>query len=216
MQGGVVPRSRLTQEERKAKTREALIAAATRLFAKRGVEATSLDDIAEEAGYTKGAIYANFRNKRALFEAVIERHLVQIDPAPLLRADLSLPDRLAIAGRQLAEISETISRETVLLDMEARLDWFRNPKSRARWGRVGTQWPDFPAQFIALNEAQGAEPAVEIHDLMRLMGILGRGILLGLAENPGALSPKTIETLFRLLGGRASKTTGQTAARSAG
>ena len=198
-------RTRLTQEERKAKTREALIEAATRLFARRGVEATSLDDIAGEAGYTKGAIYANFPNKRALLEAVIERHLVQIDPAPLLREDLSLPDRLAIMGRTLAEISETMPRETVLLDMEARLDWFRNPKSRARWAKVGTQWPDFPEQFIALNEAQGAQPPVEIEELIRLMGILGRGILLGLAENPGAVSPKTIETLFRLLGGNARK-----------
>jgi AcrR family transcriptional regulator len=50
-------RTRLTQEERKARTREAILAAAVRLFARQGVEATSLDQIAEAAGYTKGAIY---------------------------------------------------------------------------------------------------------------------------------------------------------------
>jgi AcrR family transcriptional regulator len=85
-----MPRTRLTQSARKAKTREAIVAAATRRFALRGVEATSLDDVAEAAGFTKGAIYANFPNKRALVEAVIERNIVQIDPALLVRPDLPL------------------------------------------------------------------------------------------------------------------------------
>ena len=84
-----MPRTRLTQQARKAKTREAIVAAATRRFALRGVEATSLDDVAEAAGFTKGAIYANFPNKRALVDAVIERNIVQIDPALLVRPDLS-------------------------------------------------------------------------------------------------------------------------------
>ena len=92
------PRTRLTQQARKAKTREAIVAAATRRFALRGVEATSLDDVAEAAGFTKGAIYANFPSKRALVEAVIERSIVQIDPALLVRPDLSLADRLALSA----------------------------------------------------------------------------------------------------------------------
>ena len=198
-------RSRLTREDRKAKTRDELIAAATRLFAFRGFQATTLDDIAEAAGFTKGAIYANFPNKRALFEAVLERHVVTIDPAPLVQSDLPLSERLAFMGRALAKLAGNLPRETVLLDIEARLDALRNPRSRRRWDKwaqqVAGNWPDVPARFEAVNTAQGARPPFSTGELLGLMGILGRGIIRGLAETPGAVTPASIETLFRLLSG---------------
>ena len=52
-----------TREERKARTRADLIAAADRLFTGNGFHATSLDAIADEAGYTKGAVYSSFESK---------------------------------------------------------------------------------------------------------------------------------------------------------
>ena len=200
-----MPRTRLTREDRKAKTRDELIGAATRLFAFRGFQATSLDDIAEAAGFTKGAIYANFPNKRALFEAVLERHVVTIDPAPLIQADLPLSERLAFMGRALAKLAGSLPRETVLLDIEARLDALRNPRSRRRWDKwaqaVAGNWEDVPARFEAVNTAQGARPPFGTGELLGMMGILGRGIIRGLAETPGAVTPASIETLFRLLSG---------------
>src|SRR4030095_3258352 len=125
-----MPRTRLTQQARKAKTREAIVAAATRRFALRGGEPTSLDDVAEAAGFTKGAIYANFPNKRALVDAVIERNIVQIDPALLVRCDLSLGGRLTLIGREVAELTRSVPRETVLLDLEYSLAALRNPRER--------------------------------------------------------------------------------------
>jgi AcrR family transcriptional regulator len=197
-----MPRTRLTQQARKAKTREAIVAAATRRFALRGVDATSLDDIAEAAGFTKGAIYANFPNKRALVEAVIERNIVQIDPAMLVRPDLPLADRLALIGREVAALTRTVPRETVLLDLEYSLSTLRNSRKRATVpARLQTQWDDVPARFAALNAAQGARPPFESAELLRLAGILARGIIRGLAETPDALTPGAIETLFRLLAG---------------
>jgi AcrR family transcriptional regulator len=200
-----MPRTRLTQQARKAKTREAIVAAATRRFALRGVEATSLDDVAEAAGFTKGAIYANFPNKRALVDAVIERNIVQIDPAILVRPDLSLADRLALIGREVAELTRTVPRETVLLDLEYSLAALRNPRKRAtlpdRLRAQQTQSKDVPAQFDALNAAQGAHPPIESAELLRLAAILARGIIRAAAEMPDALTPGAIETLFRLLAG---------------
>ena len=200
-----MPRIRLSQQARKAKTREAIVAAATRRFALRGVDATSLDDVAEAAGFTKGAIYANFPNKRALVDAVIERNIVQIDPALLVRSDLSLADRLALIGREVAELTRSVPRETVLLDLEYSLAALRNPRKRATPpGRVQAQqaqWKDVPADFEALNAAQGARPPFESAELLRLAGILARGIIRAAAEMPDALTPGAIETLFRLLAG---------------
>ena len=200
-----MPRTRLTQQARKAKTREAIVAAATRRFALRGVEATSLDDVAEAAGFTKGAIYANFPNKRALVEAVIERNIVQIDPALLVRSDLPLADRLALIGREVAELTRTVPKETVLLDLEYSLATLRNPRKRATLPapvqKQQAQWNDVPARFEALNAAQGASPPFESAELLRLAGILARGLIRAMAETPDALSPSAIETLFRLLAG---------------
>ena len=51
---------RLSREERKARTRVDLLAAARTVFLRRGFHGATLDEIAEEAGYTKGAVYSNF------------------------------------------------------------------------------------------------------------------------------------------------------------
>ena len=56
-------------------TREHLIETAARLFGRRGYADTPLEDVVREAGLTRGAVYHHFEDKRALFEAVIERAL---------------------------------------------------------------------------------------------------------------------------------------------
>ncbi|HLU61385.1 MAG TPA: TetR family transcriptional regulator [Gammaproteobacteria bacterium] len=70
--------ARRTKEEAQA-TREKLLDAAARMFCARGVTATSLDDIAREAGMTRGAIYWHFRNKQDLIEALMERKRMPLD-----------------------------------------------------------------------------------------------------------------------------------------
>jgi AcrR family transcriptional regulator len=64
-----------TRVERKAQTRAELIGAAERLFKRDGFHATSVDAVADEAGYTKGAVYSNFASKEDLFFAVYERRV---------------------------------------------------------------------------------------------------------------------------------------------
>jgi AcrR family transcriptional regulator len=63
---------RLTREERKAETRTALIAAARKVFARRGFEAATVEEIAAEAGFTTGAVYSNFGGKDDLVMAVVD------------------------------------------------------------------------------------------------------------------------------------------------
>lgn len=77
----------MTRAEKKAKTREELLDAAMRLFCARGFHATSLDLVAAEAGYTKGAVYSNFRSKEDLFFGLYERRVAQA--VPQLRAALA-------------------------------------------------------------------------------------------------------------------------------
>jgi AcrR family transcriptional regulator len=65
----------LTRAERQQRTREELVDAAERLFSGQGFHATSIDAVAAEAGFTKGAIYSNFESKEDLFFAVYERRV---------------------------------------------------------------------------------------------------------------------------------------------
>jgi AcrR family transcriptional regulator len=60
-------------QQRTAATRQALLAAARRIFARDGFEACRIEDIAAAAGYTRGAFYAHFRAKEDLFFAIFEQ-----------------------------------------------------------------------------------------------------------------------------------------------
>ncbi|MFH8567534.1 TetR/AcrR family transcriptional regulator [Streptomyces sp. NPDC017993] len=65
-------RKRLTREESRQQTRERLLAAAAELFVERGVNGTSVEQIAERAGYTRGAFYGNFEDKNALVAELLQ------------------------------------------------------------------------------------------------------------------------------------------------
>lgn len=80
-------------------TRNSLLDAAEHLFAERGVSRTSLNDIAVEAGTTRGAIYWHFRDKAALFNAMMER------------VTMPLEDTLACAGQPSADDTPTAPLE---------------------------------------------------------------------------------------------------------
>ena len=64
---------RPTRAERSARTRSELLAAAERRFFVHGYHGTTLDDIADEAGYTKGAVYSTFKSKAGLFLALFDQ-----------------------------------------------------------------------------------------------------------------------------------------------
>lgn len=66
-------RKRLTHEERRLQTRERLLDAAQDLFVERGFLSTSLEEIAEAAGYTRGAFYSNFSDKTDLLIESLRR-----------------------------------------------------------------------------------------------------------------------------------------------
>src|SRR5436190_16256388 len=96
---------RPTRGERKDQTRAELIAAARLVFLRRGFHSATLEEIAEEAGYTKGAVYSNFGGKDELFLGVLdaqyERQLRT--HATLMYEGATLEAGVRAAARQLAE-----------------------------------------------------------------------------------------------------------------
>jgi AcrR family transcriptional regulator len=67
----------LTRREKQQRTRQALLEAAVKLFCERGLEGASVDEVAQAAGYTKGAFYANFKSKEELFLVMLDQQFAQ-------------------------------------------------------------------------------------------------------------------------------------------
>ena len=89
----------------RAETRRRIIDAATTVFAREGIAATSLNDVAAEAGLTKGAVYSNFTGRDDLVLTIMEEHIVErMDRATRVFAELAdLDEATAEAGTRLLE-----------------------------------------------------------------------------------------------------------------
>ena len=115
-------RKRLTHEERRLQTRERLLEAAQALFIKRGFGATSLEQIADAAGYTRGAFYSNFKDKADLL----------IESLRLRGPNLSCNLRAVISVLNHYLQSE----ESFRLWVEASLVATQDPAFRARFDSI--------------------------------------------------------------------------------
>ncbi len=72
MPGAETASPRLSRKERQRQTRERLLEAAERVFLRRGLQGSSVEEIAAEAGYTRGAFYSNFKSKDELFVELLQ------------------------------------------------------------------------------------------------------------------------------------------------
>src|SRR5918999_4690961 len=61
-----------TRRQRQAETRSSLLRSASKLFCRHGLEGASVEDVAQDAGYTKGAFYSNFKSKEELFLVMLD------------------------------------------------------------------------------------------------------------------------------------------------
>jgi AcrR family transcriptional regulator len=142
-----MPVERWTPARRRELTRNALLSAAAEVFARRGFEGASLEEIAEAAGFTRGAIYKNFRNKEDLFFAVSDRDYTARLQAFSERLDQRTgrfdPAELAALWRAtVADIDD------LALTMEMRLYAMRNPEVRQRFAEHQRAMREVLAEFI--------------------------------------------------------------------
>lgn len=106
-------------------SKDNLLAAATQAFGNAGFEAASLDDIAAQAGVTKGSLYHHFESKRDLFEAVYRRELdreVRVFRAAYAASDAD-PWRAFRAGchAYIDTIMDPLARQIAIVDAPAVL-----------------------------------------------------------------------------------------------
>lgn len=123
---------RLTRDQAREQTRVRLLDAATLSIARKGLAATSVEDIAAQAGYTRGAFYSNFSNKSDLFFELL-RHDHQ-DTMKSWRKLLNSASFSEDPRKQLASLFAQCYRDEnhYLIWTEARLHAIRDAKFRQR------------------------------------------------------------------------------------
>src|SRR4051794_24394572 len=131
----VSPQPRRSQTERREATREALIAAARRLFTERGYEDVGTEEIVRAAGVTRGALYHHYGDKASLLEAVyirVEAESTERVARIVLGSELHSPLEAMKAGivAFLEECEKPELRQVALHDAPAVLGW-------GRWREIG-------------------------------------------------------------------------------
>ena len=138
------PARRLRQGERTQATRTALLASAERIFARDGFEAARIEDIALDAGRTRGAFYANFDGKAEIFIAlrsITFRRLRSEVSALLANVRGKKARERRVALYLLEQIHDS---QSLLLQLEFKLFAIRHPEMRAELAKhhLDAQTPD--------------------------------------------------------------------------
>jgi AcrR family transcriptional regulator len=194
--GGV---ARVTRAESKERTRQRLLAEAQRLFRERGYAATSLEQIAEAAEVTKGAIYGHFASKEDLMLSALEAA-----PAPDYSATLNdesrpLRERLAQFGRAVAA-DEPGDTEELAMYLEFFAALLRAPDALQRY-RSGRERR--LRQLADADGGDGGKLAAEVTPVQAWA--IGQAMLVGLQIekrlSPRLVTPEVFERAFSLLAG---------------
>jgi AcrR family transcriptional regulator len=188
--------------EHVAQTRAALVAAGRRLFGRAGFAATSVEDLAREAGVTTGALYHHFPTKAALFEAVFELvHLELMQASGEAAANADAPMELLALGFEafLDQVLKPDVQRIVITDAPSVL-------GPARFTELDERYA-FAAIVAALDAAaqSGALRADDPQTLATLLlGMLTRGgMLIASSAEPVATRNAVAATLRSILAGLA-------------
>jgi AcrR family transcriptional regulator len=172
-ESGTEPATRMSRAERKEKTRELLLDAAIEVFAEKGYHGASLDDVAETAGFTKGAVYSNFTRKSDLFRALMQRE-TQRRRAALRGAIEAVPLNLLpdVAGEMLRD-PDLDQRDRNTLTVEFWLAAVRDPSLRQTLVDASGDFGDIIEAKLAQG---GGRPGMNGAELAAIIDALAIGL----------------------------------------
>src|SRR4051812_10096920 len=198
---GLMPRTtaRPSREEKKAMTRKKLLEAAAAVFARRGFNGASLDDVAEEAGLTKGAVYSNFASKDDLIAALLEQRLdhVQYTIPDLVDPDASREEQANQAAALFMQMFER-DRDMHLLGIEFMAHMARNPHL-ARRESYHRRVADMAADMEQRAKENGYVLPLPAQDLVIALFALGQVLIMERLVNPDYVPDDLFALLLNLL-----------------
>jgi AcrR family transcriptional regulator len=197
-------RKRLTREEQRAETRQRLLDAAAKVFVKQGFQGASVEEICEQAGYSRGAFYSNFETKEQMFvellhDRVYDEFRSVVEQVP---TDIAPADRIRWVAEHLREGYSRPPEDWIFsLWLECLAHAARHPEFRSL---AATFWSGTrqmgAAGISAAYEEMGKEPPVEPKHISTAMTALDIGLavqhLVDPDEVPVELYPRLYELLF--------------------
>jgi AcrR family transcriptional regulator len=179
-----------------ASSRDQLLAAASRVFARAGYHGASMSEIAAEAGFSKGALYWSFASKEELFFALLDELDEQL--RALIAASATLPKEPERSGELSRELSAVLTdaRDLVLLFHEYSALAVRDRKVAARYAQRNARLREEIAAAVRLrHETIGVPLAMPAEDLATTLIALVDGLSIQQLTEPDAVP----EELFGLI-----------------
>jgi AcrR family transcriptional regulator len=172
------PPKRLTRQEQRERTRERLIDTAAEVFAERGFHGAAVEEIAERAGYTRGAFYSNFEGKDDLFLAVYDKRMEKrVGEVSTMMRESGAPVDFFATLRE-SRVEDPANLEWLNLQSEFLLYALRNPEVRPkfaeRFRRVRRLYAHAIEEVFA---AMGLAVPGPVEDLAIILQIVDEGSL---------------------------------------
>ena len=168
------------RQEKKARTREALLDSAARVFSQRGYHDASLEEIAAEAGRSTGAVYSSFAGKDALFLTLVDREISHETEAFLkaVGGGGSVEERMRRGAAQWLDFLRR-EPELFMLTMEFWARAVRDPGQRPRYIELRAQLTDAIARTLETGSRElGVELPLPARDLAVVLESLADGFAL--------------------------------------
>jgi len=196
------------QEERSQETRSRILAAAEQSFAEHGYDVTSVDSICRAAGVSKGAFYHHFPSKGAVFVALLNAWLAELDRqfAAAQTGDESVPQQVAAMAAGVNEIYHVAGTKwSILLEFWAKSK--ADPEVAYSTVDMIRRYQGFFQQVLDRGVAEGSLKVNNSNLAATLMlsvvlGLLLQGILDPEGQDWGALVQRVLAMLMESMGGR--------------
>lgn len=191
---------RLSRAEQNDRNRALLLSAALRVFLTRGYHAATLEQIADEAGFSKGAVYSRFESKADMFIALITDRIAT-RAAENAAAVAELASSGTVAG--LVELAWQAERATPgwrLLVTEFRVLAARDPALNRRYAAAHATTVDGIAGVLsAMAQRDGVSLGVPARQLAELLLAIETGIALEQLASPDAIDIRQAGAVLRQL-----------------
>jgi AcrR family transcriptional regulator len=182
-------RSRLTRAEQTERNRARVLSAAREVFLRRGFHATSVDEIAETAGFSRGVVYSQFGGKADLLLALLDARIAE-------RAERNRSLAAGLAGiegvRALAAAGDADYEENAgwaLLLIEFRVHAARHPDLAGRYAALHERAVAALADVLAgLYARAGVDPPRPVRALAQATFVIATGLVLERQADPAALA----------------------------
>lgn len=191
----------MSREESKAQTRERLLDSARKVFAERGYHAASVDEVAERAGFSTGALYSNFEGKEDLFLALLERQIEQ----QVAEVKASVSDRPTVDERARGGAEHWMAYlerepELVMLFMEFWAYAVRNSDARHRFAQRYARVREALGELITESAQElDVELALAPEQLAAIVDALADGFALQKLTDPDSISDDLFANALMLL-----------------